>query len=175
MKVIEEFVINGCKAEDVMLIPGCKMRVHGPAQRSRDRRRSPAPPPPMTGTRSSRPGENTYGRVYANSGALAGAGSITGAILRGMVMTQKPVLPEDRMDSPRRRKPTSAPGLLSPQKKWVEASLWEDGVAQADNHIVGPPSSNPTPPPSSCRTVSRPRSTSIACSISKKSSEETKP
>ena len=40
--------------------------------------------------------ETTYGRVYASSARSPELGfSITGAILRGMVVTQKPVLPED--------------------------------------------------------------------------------
>jgi acetone carboxylase beta subunit len=56
--------------------------------------------------------ETTYGRVYASSARSPELGfSVTGAILRGMVVTQKPVLPEDADAGPTPpRKPISAPG-----------------------------------------------------------------
>jgi acetone carboxylase beta subunit len=55
-----------------------------------------------------------------------------------MVVTQKPVLPEDPM--PARRPPAACLGTrpFYRHKKWVEAALWKMESLKAGNHILGP-------------------------------------
>jgi acetone carboxylase beta subunit len=140
VKVIEEFVLNGYKPEDVLLIPGYKMQYMG--QLNDLEIVSPV-------TRAATAAdwdqivesfENTYGRVYASSARSPELGfSITGAILRGTVVTQKPVLPEDPDAGP--TPPKAAYLGTRPfyrHKKWVDAALWKMEALKAGNHIVGP-------------------------------------
>lgn len=140
VKVVEEFVINGYKAEDVMLIPGYKMQYMGQLNDLEI-------VSPVTSAATAddwnkiiETFEATYSRVYANSARSPELGfSITGAILRGMVMTQKPVLPEDPDAGP--TPPQEAYLGTRPfyrHKKWVEASLWKMESLKAGNYIMGP-------------------------------------
>lgn len=140
VKVIDEFVINGYKAEDVLLIPGYKMQYMGQLNDLEI-----VSPVSTAATAADwdqiiEAFENTYGRVYAHSARSPELGfSITGAILRGMVVTQKPVLPEDPDCGP--TPPKEAYLGTRPfyrHKKWVEAALWKMESLKAGNHIVGP-------------------------------------
>ncbi len=140
VKVIDEFVLNGYKPEDVILIPGYKMQYMG--QLNDLEIVSPV------GTAATAADwnqivdafETTYGRVYASSARSPELGfSITGAILRGMVVTQKPVLPEDPDAGP--TPPKEAYLGTRPfyrHKQWVDAALWKMESLKAGNHIVGP-------------------------------------
>ena len=140
VKVIEEFRTNGFDARDVVLIPGYKMQYMG--QLNDLEIVSPV------ATASSAEDwdrivdafENTYGRVYASSARSPELGfSITGAILRGMVVTQKPVLPEDPDAGP--TPPGEAYLGVRPfyrHKEWMDAALWKMESLKAGNHIVGP-------------------------------------
>ena len=140
VKVIDEFVLNGYKAEDVMLIPGYKMQYMG--QLNDLEIVSPV------STASSAEDwdrivdafETTYGRVYASSARSPELGfSITGAILRGMVVTQKPVLPEDPDAGP--TPPQEAFLGTRPfyrHKKWVDALIWKMESLKPGNEITGP-------------------------------------
>ena len=140
VKVIDEFVINGYKPEDVILIPGYKMQYMGQLNDLEI-----ASPVTTAATaddwdRIVEAFENTYGRVYASSARSPELGfSITGAILRGTVVTQKPVLPEDPDAGP--TPPEEAYLGVRPfyrHKKWVDATLWRMEALKAGNHIVGP-------------------------------------
>ena len=140
VKVIDEFVLNGYQAEDVLLIPGYKMQYMGQLNDLEI-------VSPVTTASTAQDWdqivdafESTYGRVYASSARSPELGfSITGAILRGTVATQKPVLPEDPDAGP--TPPPSAylgTRRFYRHKQWVDAQLWQMEALQAGNHIVGP-------------------------------------
>ena len=139
-KVIDEFVINGYKPEDVLLIPGYKMQYTGQLNDLEIIS-------PITNASTAADWdkiveafETTYGRVYANSARSPELGnSCTGAIMRGTVVTQKPVLPEDPDGGP--TPPAEAFLGTRPfyrHKKWVDAKLYKMELLKAGNHIVGP-------------------------------------
>ena len=140
VKVIDEFVLNGYKPADVILIPGYKMQYMGQLNDLEI-------VSPVTSAATAADWdkivdafETTYGRVYASSARSPELGfSITGAILRGMVVTQKPVLPEDPDAGP--KPPKEAYLGTRPfyrHKKWVDAALWKMESLKAGNRIVGP-------------------------------------
>ena len=139
-KVIEEFVINGFKPEDVLLIPGYKMQYMG--QLNDLEIISPVSNASTAADwhKIIEAFENMYGRVYANSARSPELGySVTGAIMRGTVPTQKPVLPEDKDEGP--VPPADARIGTRPfyrHKKWVDAVIWKMESLKAGNHIVGP-------------------------------------
>lgn len=140
VKVIDEFVINGYKAEDVILIPGYKMQYMGQLNDLEIASPVSTAATAADWDRIVEAFENTYGRVYASSARSPELGfSITGAILRGTVVTQKPVLPEDPDAGP--TPPPEAYLGTRPfyrHKKWVNAALWRMEALKAGNHIVGP-------------------------------------
>ncbi|MFM0258444.1 hydantoinase/oxoprolinase family protein [Paraburkholderia sediminicola] len=139
-KVVEEFVINGFKLEDITLLPGYRMQYMGQLNDLEITS-------PISGAATAADWEKitdafeeTYSRVYASSARSPELGfSATGAIMRGLVATQKPVLPED-----------PEAGVTPPQsarlgkrpfyrhKTWVEADVWQMEALMAGNHIVGP-------------------------------------
>ena len=139
-KVVEEFVINGFKPEDVLLIPGYKMQYMGQLNDLEI-----ISPVSTAGTAADwhkiiETFENTYGRVYANSARSPELGySITGAIMRGTVVTQKPVLPEDPDGGP--TPPPEARLGTRPfyrKKKWDDAVIYKMESLKAGNMIDGP-------------------------------------
>ena len=140
VKVIEEFVNNGFKPEDVILIPGYKMQYMGQLNDLEIVSPVTSAATAADWDRIVDAFENTYGRVYASSARSPELGfSITGAILRGMVVTQKPVLPEDPVGGP--TPPKEAVLGTRPfyrHKKWVDARLYKMEALKAGNHIVGP-------------------------------------
>ncbi len=139
-KVIDEFVINGFKPEDVLLIPGYKMQYMGQLNDLEI-------VSPVTSASKAEDWnkivdafELQYTRVYASSARSPELGfSVTGAILRGTVATQKPVLPEDANAGP--TPPAAAKLGTRPfyrHKKWVDAVIYKMESLLAGNHIVGP-------------------------------------
>jgi acetone carboxylase beta subunit len=139
-KVVEEFVINGFKLEDITLLPGYRMQYMGQLNDLEITS-------PISGAATAADWkkitdafEETYSRVYASSARSPELGfSATGAIMRGLVATQKPVLPEDPEagETP----PKSAYLGKRPfyrHKTWVEADIWQMESLMAGNHIVGP-------------------------------------
>jgi acetone carboxylase beta subunit len=139
-KVIEEFRLNGFKPEDVILRPGYRMQYMGqlndleidsPILQARDA---------TDWDRIVEAYEETYGRVYANSARSPELGySVTGAIMRGLVATQKPVLPEDPDGGP--TPPAEAflgTRKLYRHKTWHDATVWKMEALKPGNHIVGP-------------------------------------
>lgn len=139
-KVVEEFVINGFGRKDVLLIPGYKMQYMG--QLNDLEIISPVANASSAAdwNKIVEAFENTYGRVYANSARSPELGySITGAIMRGTVVTQKPVLPEDKDEGP--TPPADARLGTRPfyrKKKWVDAVIYKMESLKAGNHITGP-------------------------------------
>jgi acetone carboxylase, beta subunit len=139
-KVIEEFRINGFKPEDVILRPGYRMQYMGQLNDLEINS-------PVSAAASAKDWdlivdafEQTYSRVYASSARSPELGfSITGAIMRGMVVTQKPVLPEDTEGG---SMPPKAAHLgtrpLYRHKTWHEAVLWKMEALQPGNTITGP-------------------------------------
>lgn len=140
VKVIDEFVLNGYKPEDVLLIPGYKMQYMGQLNDLEIVSPVTSAATAADWNQIVEAFENTYGRVYASSARSPELGfSITGAILRGTVVTQKPVLPEDPDAGP--TPPSEAYLGTRPfyrHKKWVDAALWKMEALKAGNHIVGP-------------------------------------
>ncbi len=138
--MIEEFKINGFQPEDVILRPGYRMQYMG--QLNDLEINSPIVNAATAGDWDQIVDafEETYGRVYASSARSPELGfSVTGAIMRGMVITQKPVLPEDPEGGP--RPPAQARLGTRPlyrQKQWHEAVLWKMEALQPGNTITGP-------------------------------------
>ncbi|WP_034411536.1 hydantoinase/oxoprolinase family protein [Derxia gummosa] len=139
-KVIEEFRINGFAPEDVILRPGYRMQYMGQLNDLEI-------DSPITSAATAEDWdaivtafEATYGRVYASSARSPELGfSVTGAIMRGTVLTQKPVLPEDEDggDIP----PAAArigTRKLYRHRQWFDATLWKMEALRPGNRITGP-------------------------------------
>ncbi|NMG14420.1 hydantoinase/oxoprolinase family protein [Aromatoleum bremense] len=139
-KVVEEFVINGFKPEDVILRPGYRMQYMGQLNDLEITSPIGSAATPEDWNRIVEAFENTYSRVYASSARSPELGfSVTGAIMRGLVATQKPVLPED----PEEGETPPAEARLGTRpfyrgKKWVDAVLWKMEALKPGNHITGP-------------------------------------
>mgnify|MGYP001809675116 CR=1 FL=1 len=139
-KVVEEFVINGFAPEDVILRPGYRMQYMG--QLNDLEIDSPVG---SAGTaddwdRIVDAFEDTYARVYASSARSPELGfSITGAMMRGLVATQKPSLPEDEEVGPI---PPAAARIGSRpfyrHQKWIDATIWKMESLQPGNRVRGP-------------------------------------
>lgn len=139
-KVIEEFVINGFKPEDVLLLPGYRMQFMG--QLNDLEITSPV-------TRAAtladwdalvKSFDDTYARVYASSASSPELGfGVTGAIMRGSVLSSKPALPEEADAGPT---PPEAARLGSRpfyrHKQWQQAQIWSMEALQAGNRVLGP-------------------------------------
>ena len=139
-KVIDEFVINGFKPEDVLLRPGYRMQYMG--QLNDLEISSPISSAETTEDwdKLVEAFDETYARVYASAARSPELGfSITGAIMRGVVATQKPQLPEEPYCGPT---PPQEAFLgkrpLYRHKKWVDATLWQMETLKAGNRISGP-------------------------------------
>ncbi|MER2528005.1 MAG: hydantoinase/oxoprolinase family protein [Candidatus Competibacter denitrificans] len=139
-KVIEEFVINGFKPEDVMLRPGYRMQYMGQLNDLEITSPVNSASTAADWDQIVEAFEQTYSRVYASSARSPELGfSITTAIMRGLVITQKPVLPEDPDGGP--TPPEGAKLGTRPfyrHKKWVKANIWKMEALLPGNHIVGP-------------------------------------
>ncbi len=139
-KVIDEFVINGFKPEDVILRPGYRMQYMGQLNDLEIDSPVSAAASAADWDQIVDAYENTYSRVYASSARSPELGfSVTGAIMRGLVMTQKPVLPEDPEEG---ETPPAAARLgtrpFYRHKKWVDAVLWKMEALKPGNRISGP-------------------------------------
>jgi len=139
-KVIEEFIINGFKPEDVILRPGYRMQYMGQLNDLEITSPVATASTAADWDKIVDAFENHYGRVYASSARSPELGfSVTGAIMRGLVVTQKPVLPEDPDGGP--TPPAEARLGTRPfyrKKKWVDAALYKMELLKPGNHIVGP-------------------------------------
>ncbi|RQS13639.1 hydantoinase/oxoprolinase family protein [Burkholderia sp. Bp8998] len=139
-KVIDEFRINGFSERDVILRPGFRMQYMGQLNDLEIES-------PIAGASGADDWdkivtafEDTYGRVYASSARSPELGfSVTGAIMRGMVVTQKPVLPEDAIAGP--TPPADArigTRRLYRHKQWHDAVIWRMESLKPGNEIAGP-------------------------------------
>ena len=139
-KVIEEFRINGFEAKDVVLRPGYRMQYMGQLNDLEISSPIASAAGAEDWDRIVESFEDTYSRVYASAARSPELGfSVTGAIMRGMVVTQKPVLPEDPEGGP--VPPKAAHGgtrLLYRHKIWHEAVIWKMEALQPGNTITGP-------------------------------------
>lgn len=139
-KVIEEFVLNGFKAEDVMLKPGYRMQYMGqlndleitsPVMKAQDAK---------DWDKIVEEYEKYYARVYSESACSPELGfSITGVIMRGYVITQKPVIPKEEEAG---KTPDASAKLgvrkFYRHKKWVEADVWSMEKLKPGNEVFGP-------------------------------------
>lgn len=139
-KVIEEFRINGFKPEDVILRPGYRMQYMGQLNDLEINSPVIGASTAQDWDKIAEAFETTYGRVYASSARSPELGfSVTGAIMRGMVVTQKPVLPEDPVGEA--TPPPEARGgsrRLYRHKQWFDAVIWKMEALKAGNEIFGP-------------------------------------
>lgn len=139
-KVIEEFRINGFDAKDVTLRPGYRMQYMGQLNDLEILSPVSSASDAEDWDKIVRAFENTYGRVYASSARSPELGfSVTGAIMRGVVVTQKPVLPEDPIGE--ETPPETArigTRKLYRHKEWFEAVMWKMEALKAGNEIHGP-------------------------------------
>lgn len=139
-KVIEEFIINGFKPEDVMLRPGYRMQFMGQLNDLEINS-------PITNAATLADWEKmvqafdeTYARVYASSASSPELGfGVTGAIMRGSVISSKPELPEEPDAGPTPPKEAhigSRPFYR--HKKWQDAQIWSMEALKAGNRVEGP-------------------------------------
>ena len=139
-KVIEEFRINGFAPEDVVLRPGYRMQYMGQLNDLEISSPIAAASTAEDWDRIAEAFEQTYGRVYASSARSPELGfSVTGAIMRGTVATQKPVLPEDPDGGP--TPPDDArigTRRLYRHKVWHDAVIWRMEALEPGNTITGP-------------------------------------
>ncbi|AOJ04071.1 acetone carboxylase subunit beta [Burkholderia mayonis] len=139
-KVVEEFRINGFDERDVILRPGFRMQYMGQLNDLEIESPIASAASADDWNRIVAAFEDTYGRVYASSARSPELGfSVTGAIMRGMVVTQKPVLPEDPEGG---AKPPADARIgtrrLYRHKQWHEAVLWRMEALKPGNVITGP-------------------------------------
>lgn len=139
-KVIEEFVINGFKPEDVLLRPGYRMQFMG--QLNDLEITSPVTQAATLADWDAlvKSFDDTYARVYASSASSPELGfGVTGAIMRGSVLSSKPALPEEDDAGPT---PPEAARLGSRpfyrHKQWQQAQIWSMEALQAGNRVLGP-------------------------------------
>ena len=139
-KVVEEFRINGFKAEEVILRPGYRMQYMGQLNDLEISAPVGSASTAEDWDRIVEAFEQTYSRVYASSARSPELGfSVTGAIMRGMVVTQKPVLPEDPEGGPTPPKEARiGTRPLYRHKVWHDAVLWKMEALKPGNTITGP-------------------------------------
>lgn len=139
-KVIEEFVINGFKPEDVMLRPAYSMQFLGQLNDLEIDSPISAASSVEDWEKMVAAFDETYGRVYATSASSPELGfGVTKVIMRGSVISQKPELPEEELSG--KEPPKEALIGKRPfyrHKKWHDADVWSMEALKAGNHIVGP-------------------------------------
>lgn len=139
-KVIEEFVINGFKPEDVLLRPGYRMQFMG--QLNDLEINSPVTEASTLADwdKMVKAFDDTYARVYASSASSPELGfGVTGAIMRGSVVSSKPELPEEPDAGP--VPPPEAHIGSRPfyrHKQWQDAQIWSMEALKAGNRVTGP-------------------------------------
>jgi len=139
-KVIEEFVINGFKPEDVLLRPGYRMQFMG--QLNDLEINSPVTEASTLADwdKMVKAFDDTYARVYASSASSPELGfGVTGAIMRGSVVSSKPELPEEPDAGP--VPPPQAHIGSRPfyrHKQWQDAQIWSMEALKAGNRVTGP-------------------------------------
>lgn len=139
-KVIEEFELNGFSAKDVILKPGYRMQYMGQLN---DLEISS----PILSAKDAKDWdkiveeyEKYYARVYSESACSPELGfSITGVIMRGYVVTQKPVIPEEK-EHGKTPDPSAKIGTRKfyRHKQWFDADIWSMEKLKPGNEVFGP-------------------------------------
>ncbi|MDO8321115.1 hydantoinase/oxoprolinase family protein [Rhodoferax sp.] len=139
-KVIEEFVINGFRPQDVLLRPGYRMQFMGQLNDLEISSPIASASTLDDWNKMVKAFDDTYARVYASSASSPELGfGVTGAIMRGSVISSKPELPEEPDAGP--VPPPSAKIGSRPfyrHKKWWDAQIWSMEALKAGNRVVGP-------------------------------------
>ncbi len=140
LKVIEEFKINGFSQKDVILRPGYRMQYMG--QLNDLEITSPVSKATSVADWEEivKEYEKTYARVYSESACSPELGfSVTGVIMRGVVATQKPVIPVEKEHGATPPKEAKI-GVRKfyRHKKWVDADVWRMEKLLPGNEVIGP-------------------------------------
>jgi acetone carboxylase beta subunit len=139
-KVIEEFKINGFDASEVTLRPGYRMQYMGQLNDLEIDSPISAAATADDWDKLVEAFDETYARVYASAARSPELGfSVTGAIMRGVVATQKPHLPKEPLSGP--DAPEEALIGRRPffrHNHWVHADIYQMETLKAGNRIVGP-------------------------------------
>ncbi|WQW47356.1 hydantoinase/oxoprolinase family protein [Helicobacter pylori] len=140
LKVIEEFKINGFSEKDVILRPGYRMQYMG--QLNDLEITSPVSKAASVADWEEivKEYEKTYARVYSESACSPELGfSVTGVIMRGVVATQKPVIPVEKEHGATPPKEARV-GVRKfyRHKQWVDADVWHMEKLLPGNEVIGP-------------------------------------
>ncbi|MGL2840552.1 hydantoinase/oxoprolinase family protein [Helicobacter pylori] len=140
LKVIEEFKINGFSEKDVILRPGYRMQYMG--QLNDLEITSPVSKAASVSDWEEivKEYEKTYARVYSESACSPELGfSVTGVIMRGVVATQKPVIPVEKEHGATPPKEAKV-GVRKfyRHKQWVDADVWHMEKLLPGNEVIGP-------------------------------------
>ncbi|EMG92407.1 hydantoinase/oxoprolinase family protein [Helicobacter pylori] len=140
LKVIEEFKINGFSEKDVILRPGYRMQYMG--QLNDLEITSPVSKAASVTDWEEivKEYEKTYARVYSESACSPELGfSVTGVIMRGVVATQKPVIPVEKEHGATPPKEAKV-GVRKfyRHKQWVDADVWHMEKLLPGNEVIGP-------------------------------------
>ncbi|WQT21345.1 hydantoinase/oxoprolinase family protein [Helicobacter pylori] len=140
LKVIEEFKINGFSEKDVILRPGYRMQYMG--QLNDLEITSPVSKAASVADWEEivKEYEKTYARVYSESACSPELGfSVTGVIMRGVVATQKPVIPVEKEHgaTPPKEAKVGVRKFYC-HKKWVDADVWHMEKLLPGNEVIGP-------------------------------------
>ncbi|EMH26244.1 hydantoinase/oxoprolinase family protein [Helicobacter pylori] len=140
LKVIEEFKINGFSEKDVILRPGYRMQYMG--QLNDLEITSPVSKATSVADWEEivKEYEKTYARVYSESACSPELGfSVTGVIMRGVVATQKPVIPVEKEHGATPPKEAKV-GVRKfyRHKQWVDADVWHMEKLLPGNEVIGP-------------------------------------
>lgn len=138
--MIEEFKINGFSEKDVILRPGYRMQYMG--QLNDLEITSPVSKAKSVADWEEivKEYEKTYARVYSESACSPELGfSVTGVIMRGVVATQKPVIPVEKEHGATPPKEAKV-GVRKfyRHKKWVDADVWHMEKLLPGNEVIGP-------------------------------------
>ncbi len=139
-RVLEEFKLNGYDPDKVHLQPGYRMQYRG--QLNDLEIESPI----LSASDSDdwdklvETYNNTYGRVYSASARSPELGySVTGAIMRGTVPIQKPIIPKEELQS---ETPPEEAKLgtrkFYRKKRWLDAQLYRMESLLPGNRVTGP-------------------------------------
>ncbi|WQS36476.1 hydantoinase/oxoprolinase family protein [Helicobacter pylori] len=140
LKVIEEFKINGFSEKDVILRPGYRMQYMG--QLNDLEITSPVSKAASVADWEEivKEYEKIYARVYSESACSPELGfSVTGVIMRGVVATQKPVIPVEKEHGATPPKEARV-GVRKfyRHKQWVDADVWHMEKLLPGNEVIGP-------------------------------------
>ena len=140
VKVIEEFVLNGFRPDEVLLRPGYRMQFLGQLNDLEINAPLVSASTVDDWHQLVRAFDETYARVYASAASSPELGfGVTGAIMRGSVLASKPELPEEADAGP-----TPLPQAhigsrpFYRHKTWQQAQIWSMEALRAGNRIVGP-------------------------------------